>query len=145
MLEGLGMDIARCLQEAKLLREANVAVRARPQRSDIGLSGTGMAPAVAPQTVWSKFTTAPVISPASSETIKLTARAASAGSMRRPQGRAATALASQSGSPVSAACNSRSWSEAIQPTLSWLTRIRFLITEKAVFRVSVASAPFVAQ
>src|SRR6266480_3026602 len=109
------MDVARCVQEAKLLREANVAVRARSHQGDSGLSGTGMA------------------------------RAASAGSMRRPKGRAAAALASQSGSPVSAACNSRSWSEAIQPTLSWLTRMRFFMTEKAVFRVSVASAPFVAQ
>jgi hypothetical protein len=68
----------------------------------IGPSGTGMPAATAPQTDWSKLTIAPVIRPASSDTRKFTARAASAGSTSRPNGNAAAAFASQSGSPPAA-------------------------------------------
>ena len=84
-------------------------------------NATGMPSAAAPQTDWSKLTMEPVISPASSETRKFTARAASSGSTSRPKGRFLTAVSIQCGSPFSAAWSSNSWSEAIHPTLSWLT------------------------
>jgi len=61
------------------------------------------------------------------------------------KGELAAAFSIQSGSPLSAAWTCLSLSEAIQPTLSWLTRMRLRITEKAVFAVSVASAPLEAQ
>src|SRR5437868_1190175 len=71
--------------------------------SFIGASGAGIAPATASHTDRSKLTIAPVISPASSETRKFTARAASSGSMSRPKGSRLAAFSIQSGSPLSAA------------------------------------------
>ena len=77
-----------------------------------------MTPGAAPHTDWSKLTIAPVIRPASSETRKFTARAASSGSISRPKGSRLAAFSIQSGSPLSAAWSTFSLSEAIQPTLS---------------------------
>src|SRR2546430_8273333 len=79
------------------------ASRLRHFTSFIGASGAGITPATAPHTDWSKLTIAPVISPASSETRKLTARAASSGSTSRPKGSWLAAFSIQSGSPLSAA------------------------------------------
>src|SRR5437868_14139854 len=128
-------------------RRRRVDRPARPRHFTgfIGASGAGITPAAAPHTDWSKLTIAPVMSPASSETRKFTARAASSGSMSRPKGSRLAAFSIQSGSPLSAAWSCRSLSEAIQPMLSWLTRMRLRITEKAVFDVNVVSAPLDAQ
>ena len=72
---------------------------------------------------------------------KATAFATSRGARRRPNGCSAAAFSSQFGSaPWYSRWILSSLSEAIQPMLSWLTRISFRMAAKAVFSVKVASA-----